>query len=123
MLDVTLGEERRKKLDVCILGDDVSKLKPDPMIYNATAEKLNIDPERCVVIEDSIVGLKAAKGAGMKCIITYTTSTENEDFYSFGCDAKLPDLGSKGVTLDMIFNPLITDGADAEILTDVRDSH
>lgn len=63
VLDVTLGEERRKKLDVCILGDDVSKLKPDPMIYVTAAERLNIDPKRCVVIEDSIVGLKAAKGA------------------------------------------------------------
>ena len=38
---------------------------------------------RCVVIEDSIVGLKAAKGAGMRCIITYTESTENEDFYGY----------------------------------------
>lgn len=63
VLDVTLGEERRKKLDVTILGDDVSKLKPDPLIYVTAAERLNIDPSRCVVIEDSIVGLKAAKGA------------------------------------------------------------
>jgi HAD superfamily hydrolase (TIGR01509 family) len=63
VLDVTLGEERRKKLDVTILGDDVSKLKPDPLIYVTAAKRLNIDPSRCVVIEDSIVGLKAAKGA------------------------------------------------------------
>jgi len=33
VLAVTLGEERRNKLDVCILGDDVSRLKPDPLIY------------------------------------------------------------------------------------------
>ena len=115
VLDVTLGEERRKQLDVCILGNDVSKLKPDPMIYVTAAEKLGIDPERCVVIEDSIVGLKAAKGAGMRCIITYTSSTENEDFYSLGCDAKVPELGSTGVSLDMIF-PLRDD-----ILTGVKD--
>ncbi len=37
---------------------------------------------RCVVIEDSLVGLRAAKGAGMLCIITYTESTKNEDFYA-----------------------------------------
>ena len=115
VLDVTLGEERRKQLNVCILGDDVSKLKPDPMIYVTAAEKLGIDPERCVVIEDSIVGLKAAKGAGMRCIVTYTSSTENEDFYSLGCDAKVPELGSTGVSLDMIF-PLRDD-----ILTGVKD--
>mmetsp|Transcript_50494 Transcript_50494/g.107554 ORF Transcript_50494/g.107554 Transcript_50494/m.107554 type:complete len:312 (-) Transcript_50494:964-1899(-) len=121
VLDVTLGEKRRKKLDVCILGDDVSKLKPDPLIYLTAAEKLNIDPGRCVVIEDSIVGLKAAKGAGMRCIITYTTSTENEDFYALGCDAKVPELGSKGVSLDMIFQPMIMKGLDADILTGIRD--
>uniref|UniRef100_A0A7S1FLG2 Uncharacterized protein n=1 Tax=Corethron hystrix TaxID=216773 RepID=A0A7S1FLG2_9STRA len=63
VLDVTLGEERRNKLDVTILGDDVSKLKPDPMIYNTAAEKLGMDKTKCVVIEDSIVGLKAAKAA------------------------------------------------------------
>lgn len=66
MLDVTLGENRRNKLNVCILGDDVSKLKPDPMIYRTAAERLQIDPSRCVVVEDSMVGLRAAKGAVSK---------------------------------------------------------
>ncbi len=60
---MTLGEERRNKLDVCILGDDVSKLKPDPLIYVTASERLNIDPSLCVVVEDSMVGLRAAKGA------------------------------------------------------------
>ena len=63
VLQVTLGEERRNKLNVCILGDDVSKLKPDPLIYVTAAERLQIDPSKCVVIEDSMVGLRAAKGA------------------------------------------------------------
>ena len=121
VLDVTLGTDRREKLDVCILGDDVSRLKPDPLIYVTAAERLNIDADRCVVIEDSIVGLRAAKGAGMRCIVTYTASTENEDFYSLGCDAKVPELGSAGVTLDMIFGPMRTDGRNAEILAGVRD--
>ena len=120
VLDVTLGEERRKKLDVCILGDDVAKLKPDPMIYSTAAAELNIDPSMCVVIEDSIVGLKAAKGAGMRCIITYTASTEREDFYGLGADAKVPELGSRGVSLDMIFGPMKTQ-LDAEILAGIKD--
>jgi HAD superfamily hydrolase (TIGR01509 family) len=63
VLDVALGPDRRSQLDVCILGDDVSKLKPDPLIYVTAAERLQIDPKRCVVVEDSLVGLKAAKGA------------------------------------------------------------
>jgi HAD superfamily hydrolase (TIGR01509 family) len=67
VLDVTLGKERRDKLNVCILGDDVSKLKPDPLIYVTAAERLQIDPSKCVVVEDSMVGLRAAKGAVSSC--------------------------------------------------------
>jgi HAD superfamily hydrolase (TIGR01509 family) len=63
VLSVTLGEERQKKLDVCILGDDVSEKKPSPMIYNEARERIGIESDRCVVIEDSMVGLRAAKAA------------------------------------------------------------
>ena len=120
VLDVTLGEERRNKLDVCILGDDVAKLKPDPLIYSTAAERVGIDPSRCVVIEDSVVGLKAAKGAGMRCVITYTSSTEREPFYDIGADAKVPELGSRNVNLEMIFGPMKSQ-LDADILTGVKD--
>jgi HAD superfamily hydrolase (TIGR01509 family) len=63
VLAVTLGEERQSKLNVCILGDDVSEKKPSPMIYNEARERIGIDKERCVVVEDSMVGLRAAKAA------------------------------------------------------------
>ena len=63
VLDVTLGAERRSKLNVCILGDDVERKKPDPQIYNTAAERIGIDNARCVVVEDSMVGLRAAKAA------------------------------------------------------------
>ena len=119
VLDVVLGQDRRERLDVCILGDDVSKLKPDPLIYTTAAERLGIDPSSCVVVEDSTIGLRAAKGAGMRCLITYTSSTEKEDFE--GADAKVPELGAKGVTLDMIFGPMREKGVDAEILAGVKD--
>lgn len=69
------------------------------------AEKIGVAPENCVVIEDSLVGLRAAKGAGMKCIITYTVSTKDEDFYGEGADAVLEDLSR--VKLDTIFQNLI----------------
>lgn len=109
VLECTLGAERVSKLDVCILGDDVSEKKPSPMIYNAAREKLGIDlATKCVVVEDSAVGLRAAKAAGMRCLITYTASTTNEDFYGMGADAKVPDLANNGnpVTLGSIFEPL-----------------
>lgn len=54
-----------------------------------------------MVIEDSIVGLKAATSAGMRCMITYTDSTASEDFYGHGAEAAMPDLS--GMSLQDIF--------------------
>lgn len=42
--------------------------KPDPAIYLYTAKQLGIDPENCLVIEDSAHGIHAAQAAGMRCI-------------------------------------------------------
>ena len=57
----------------------------------------------------------------MKCVITYTSSTEREDFYGYGADAKVPDLAAAGVTLDSIFAPIKEKGVDAEILVGIKD--
>jgi hypothetical protein len=55
----------------------------------------------------------------MKCVITYTASTENEDFYEIGANAKVPDLRKVG--LDSIFGPLRENGLDAELLVGIKD--
>jgi HAD superfamily hydrolase (TIGR01509 family) len=49
-------------------GSEVTHGKPDPEAYLVTARKLGMPPEECVVIEDSHVGVLAAKRAGMYCI-------------------------------------------------------
>jgi len=127
VLECTLGPDRVNALDVCILGDDVSEKKPSPMIYNAARDKLGIaKATNCVVVEDSSVGLAAAKAAGMRCIITYTESTSTEDFYGKGADAKVPDLVNNGnpVTLSAIFEPVkgATDDSDLpELLVGLKD--
>lgn len=114
-----LGQSRLDALDVLIVGDDVPKKKPDPLIYTTASTRLGLDRSKCVVIEDSMVGLRAAVGAGMKCIITYTTSTVNEPFYAEGAAAKVPNLG--GVVLDDIFGPLSRGGAVLETKKDRAD--
>jgi len=81
-------------------------------------EKLGVEAEKCVVIEDSLVGLRAAKSAGMNCIITYTSSTAREDFYAEGAEAKVPDLSN--VSLDKIFEPL-ANGQKQLILQGLKD--
>ena len=47
-----------QNLDVFLAGNDVPTLKPDPAIYNIAAEMMGLQPQECVVIEDSMVGLQ-----------------------------------------------------------------
>jgi len=54
--------------DRLVAGDQVSKPKPDPQPYLKTAGLLGVEPARCVVFEDSSVGVMAAKSAGMYCV-------------------------------------------------------
>ncbi len=79
VVDVMLGAEISAKITV-FAGDVVAAKKPAPDIYNLAASKLNLNPANCVVIEDSNNGLRAAKAAGMHCIVTKSTYTLDEDF-------------------------------------------
>jgi beta-phosphoglucomutase len=54
--------------DFIATRDDVETGKPDPEIYLLVASQLMVDPGNCLVIEDSVVGIKAALAAGMHCI-------------------------------------------------------
>eukprot|EP00889_Picochlorum_renovo_P002898 jgi/Picre1/29928/NNA_005306.t1 len=74
-----MDEARARGIPVAA-GDDVTAKKPDPMIYNEAAARLGADPSSCLVIEDSVIGLQAATGAGMSCVITYTSSTKDQEF-------------------------------------------
>ena len=56
------------EFDFIICRDDVSNIKPDPELNYTIASQLETDPSKCVVIEDSLAGIKAAISAGMKCI-------------------------------------------------------
>jgi len=48
--------------------------KPDPQIFWETARRLDILPACCVVVEDSLAGVEAAKRAGMRCLAVTTTN-------------------------------------------------
>jgi len=67
------------KFDVVLAGDVVKNKKPDPEIYNLALEKLGLKPEEAFVVEDSKNGVKAAKAAGLKTIVTTNHYTEKED--------------------------------------------
>jgi HAD superfamily hydrolase (TIGR01509 family) len=90
VVDALLGPERAKHIPV-FAGDMVAKKKPDPGIYLMAKDKLGLDPKKVVVIEDSNNGLRAALGAGMHCLVTKSSYTEDEDFT--GASRIVPDLG------------------------------
>ena len=54
--------------DTLVDGTHVSKAKPDPEVFLIGAEALNVTPENCVVFEDAVAGIEAAKAAGMLAI-------------------------------------------------------
>lgn len=92
-----LGAERAARMHR-FAGDVVPRKKPDPAIYRLAAATLALDPARCVVIEDSHIGLSAAKAAGMNCIVTRSSYTGGEDFRR--ADRVVADL-DQGVDLDL----------------------
>ncbi|KAM0940799.1 putative phosphoric monoester hydrolase [Dioscorea sansibarensis] len=89
-----LGPERANKIDI-FAGDVVPRKKPDPAIYLLAASTLGVEPSSCVVVEDSAIGLAAAKAAGMKCIVTKSSYTTEEDFLTadavFDCIGDPPE--------------------------------
>ncbi len=68
----------REYFDALLDSNDVTCGKPDPEIYLNSAIKLGVDPSRCVVIEDSLAGVKAGLNAGMKVIGVTTTHSPEE---------------------------------------------
>ena len=60
-------------------GDVVPAKKPDPAIYRLVVEDLGLDRGRTLVVEDSRNGLRAAAGAGLRCLVTVNAYTEHED--------------------------------------------
>jgi len=88
-----LGDELADKIRI-YAGDIVPKKKPDPAIYNLAAKELGVEAHKCVVIEDSRIGLLAAKAAGMRCIVTTSAYTKNENFET--ADAIYDCIGDAG---------------------------
>lgn len=59
-----------KEVSASVCGNEVTKSKPNPEIFLKTAEKLQTSIDSCLIVEDSINGLKAAKAAGgISCMI------------------------------------------------------
>ncbi|WP_052343876.1 HAD family hydrolase [Kallotenue papyrolyticum] len=62
----------RPFFDALVSAEDVQRGKPDPQVFLVAAARLDVPPERCVVVEDAAAGVEAARRAGMRVIAVGT---------------------------------------------------
>jgi HAD superfamily hydrolase (TIGR01509 family) len=79
ILEQAVGRERADRFDLVLAGDVVARKKPAPDIYLLALERLGVPADDVLVIEDSRNGLLAARGAGLRCVMTVNGYTEEED--------------------------------------------
>lgn len=84
------GLERWFEASVC--ANDVTHCKPSPEIFLTAAKRLGLQPEECIVFEDAVSGVEAAKAAGMK-VVTLTTTLPRERLEEAGADLVIDSFG------------------------------
>jgi HAD superfamily hydrolase (TIGR01509 family) len=107
LVQTLMGPDRASRFRI-FAGDMVSKKKPAPDVYLMAVREMGLDKARCVIVEDSGIGLKAAISAGVRCLVTKSSYTSSEDFA--GADLVVDELGddpSTGVTLDTLSSLLL----------------
>uniref|UniRef100_A0A0D9VT99 Thioredoxin domain-containing protein n=1 Tax=Leersia perrieri TaxID=77586 RepID=A0A0D9VT99_9ORYZ len=63
--------------DAIVSADAFENLKPAPDIFLSASKTLGVDADECIVIEDALAGVQAAKAAEMRCIAVMTTLEED----------------------------------------------
>jgi beta-phosphoglucomutase family hydrolase len=80
LIDYVLNELGIADMFDSIVGaEDITNSKPDPEIFLKCAKRLNMEAKECLVVEDSMLGVKAAKKAGMKCLGYRNPNSGNQD--------------------------------------------
>jgi HAD superfamily hydrolase (TIGR01509 family) len=77
--------------DALVYGELVTHKKPDPEIFVTAARRVGVEPARCLVVEDALSGVAAAKAAGSECL-ALTSSFEAEALRRAGADFLARDL-------------------------------
>jgi len=86
-----------KYFDAVLTAESISHSKPNPEIFLKAASKLEAKPEKCVVVEDSIFGVKAAKSAKMRCITVTTGVYVKEELEKMKPDLIVKSLKDKQI--------------------------
>jgi HAD superfamily hydrolase (TIGR01509 family) len=92
--------------DAVVSADEIFKPKPDPEVFLVSAARLGVKPEDCVVVEDSVFGVRAAKAAKMKCIAVSSGAYSREELQEENPDLMINSLVEKGRILHFIFGSM-----------------
>lgn len=93
-LDLLLGlTNTQRYFTAVVTGDDVKRGKPDPEVFLTAAAKLSVEPQRCVVFEDAVAGVEAARAGGMRCVaVTFVGHHPSEKLKAAGADIVVASL-------------------------------
>jgi beta-phosphoglucomutase len=69
---------RAESFSAIVTGADVTRGKPDPQVFQLAAARLGVAPAACVVIEDAVHGVEAARRGGMKSVALAGTASREE---------------------------------------------
>ncbi len=80
-----------ESFEAVIAAEDVERRKPWPDLFLAAAARIGAEPGRCVVLEDALNGVRAARAAGMACVGVATSFPET-DLVAAGADLVVPSI-------------------------------
>ena len=100
LLDRLFGLER---FEVIVGGEDAPERKPDPSAHRMTLERLELAAAAAPAVEDSDNGLRAAKAAGLACVIVVNDYTREQDFAE--ADLVLDGFGSPDAPATVLADP------------------
>ncbi|MDZ7372441.1 MAG: HAD family phosphatase [candidate division KSB1 bacterium] len=72
-MEAAVGRELLDRFDVVLTSEDIPRGKPHPDPFLEAAKRLGVRPEECLVIENAPMGIRAAKAAGMRCLVVLST--------------------------------------------------
>lgn len=116
VLEHAVGADNAAQFAV-FAGDIVQAKKPDPAIYTLALEQLGLDPADAVVVEDSRNGLLAADAAGLRCVVTVSSYTVNEDMGE--AVLVVSSLGDPGTPVVVLANQCAADPCELVTLADL----
>lgn len=90
ILDLT---DTRRFFAAVVSMEDTQRGKPDPQVFQTAADRLGVAPARCLVLEDAVAGVQAARAGGMRCIaVRFVGHHPAEALTRAGADLVVPSL-------------------------------